>query len=269
MARVFSAAFYQYLELSGDLPALGPPFWISLWIKPAPASGEECIFYLGSTGSVQSYFALAIDAERRLAAVSASPWHGRAEATTPTPVEPGHWHGVVAQWPASSRREVWTSSTSAVNTATVSVPFVDKLTVGRRSSALPGAYLTGALAYLAVGVGVLGAAEVAALCAGVDARLAVARPKLRAYWALDHGDYDLIGGRELRPHNGPTWEASLALVGPIGPTLLSAGLGAGPATSGFTQAGAAWALACRIGRAFSPGALCGKVYAGGPFLPPG
>ncbi|MCS7237908.1 MAG: LamG domain-containing protein [Thermoguttaceae bacterium] len=259
MARTFSASKGSYCQLVGELPAVGPPFWVSLWIYPTATDQEECVLFLGSARSTTSFFALLVDATRRVAATTVGPWHGRAEAKVGIPLTVGRWQPVVAQWPATFRREVWTNSASSFNTKTVSVPFVDTLAVGRLSSALPGACFSGAVAHFALGVGSLSHSQIAALLAGVDARLVVSWPKLKASWPFLSTDRDLLGGRQLTAYADPGWAAGPALIGPGSPHLA---MGPEPEPSlptGLVEAGTLWPVSAPAAQAAVSGPVCGQI----------
>lgn len=216
MARVFDGEREDFCRPVVPVQVTGPPWWLCVWINPAAVNRRQVIFYLGSRATEVSYYGLEILPGGNVAATSTGPWHGRAAAVSPAPLPPGMWQPIVAEWPASFRRAIHTRAGSVVNTTTVSVPFVDELALGRASTARPHGYFSGALAAVAMGVGVLTNRQIAALLSGVDVRLVVPRAMIRSLWPLEHGHEDRCGVHPLVPHGEPVWEPGPVTVGPLG-----------------------------------------------------
>ncbi len=182
----------------------GPPWWLSLWIKPLGGESRQVVVFLGSRTTTVSYFTLEVLPGGYPAAVSMGPWHARALAVASRPLTPAVWQPVVAEWPASFRRAVYTREASGINTQAVSVPFVNELAFARASTAQPTAYFAGAVAWVALGRGILTPRQIMALLSGVDPRLVVGRGLLGSFWPLADGWGDLHGSHPLAASGDPS-----------------------------------------------------------------
>ena len=254
MARVFDRRGSQYLESPSTAGILGPPFWVALWFRVDEWWGEQALFFVGSRQTLQSYYAVVAKEDGTIAAVSVGPTDGRGEARLADPLEGGRWYPAVACWPSTQRRSIHLPAGQALHEGRVAVPYVDRLAVGRFSTALPSGYLSGAVARVCIGVGSPTAEQIEAILRGVDPRLVFRLGVLRVFLPLCGGDYDVLGRASFVAGGMPGWDKD-----PLSVTPSAAGL---LIPSGTEEQHYRWA-STKAGQVFVPQALAGQVQVPG------
>jgi hypothetical protein len=263
MASLLRAEFQQYLEMVGTSGIWGPPFWVGIWVRPTTVGPGQTVFYLGSSRSPFSFYSLEIRSGGEVAVVSASPFSGQAEAVVSRAVEPGRWYAVVACWRAADRRSLHLPQAMAMDTSTVTVPYVDRVAIGRRASVAPSGYLDGAVAWLTMGTGVPSDRQIGAMLRGMDPRLVFPRSQLRALFPLHQGGGDLLGPGRLVCYGEIRWVPQPGLIGPRGSFLQVEEwvAGAGEWTFAHVEAGRVAAGGSVSGQIAVPGSRCGLAWA--------
>ena len=250
MARVFDRRESQYLESPGTAGIAGPPFWLAMWFRVDQRGADQALFFLGSGNTLYSYYAVVVKGDGAIAAVSVGPTDGRGEARSPGPPEPGLWCPVVACWASTHRRSIHFPFGQATHEGRVAVPYVDRMAIGRLSTSLPTSYLSGALAWVSVGIGIPTPQQIAALLGGVDPRLIFRLGQLRVFLPLAGSDRDLLGRSAFVAGGMPGWDKSPVLIAPCAAWTMPASASVGPPP--------VWART-ETGRVFVPQPVAGLV----------
>ena len=261
MARVFDRRGFQYLESSSTGGILGPPFWVALWFRVDEWWGEQALFFLGSRQTLHSYYAVVAKGDGSIAAVSVGPGDGPGKARLAGPLEGGRWYPAVSCWPNTQRRSIHLPLGEAVHEGRVAVPYVDRVAVGRFSTALPSGYLTGAVARVCVGVGTPTTGQIEAILRGVDPRLVFRPGMLRIFLALSGSDHDVLGRANFIAGGMPGWDKAPLLVSPCGGKVMSgSGIRVGQSVWGSTKAGQVFVPQALAGQVAVPGAQQGIMW---------
>lgn len=224
MAREFDRASSQYLR--HGVPVLtAVPITMACWFNLLDVTTTHFLLAIinYSAGASGGYFALEARGNSPGDYLRANVFDGGAGpyAETAAGYSSSTWHHGCAVFATNTDRRVYLDGANKGTNAGASntPPGLDSTSIGTAYRAdNPAVYTDGSMAEVVIWNAALTDAEVAVLATGI--RPIRVRPQnLVAYWPLVRDqDYDLVGGYDMTPINGPTISAHVAVAYGAPPT---------------------------------------------------
>jgi hypothetical protein len=145
---LLASASSQYAEIDSNLSITAYPFTIEAWVKTtATAEGVVGSFVVNTANN--QMFALRVSASGIAYTFARNTSGVLAESTTA--VNDGNWHHIVAVFAASNDRIIYVDGAAEdTHAANVTLPAINRFSIGRLGDTSPGAYFTGTVDEVAV-----------------------------------------------------------------------------------------------------------------------
>ena len=145
---LLASASSQYAEIDSNLSITAYPFTIEAWVKTtATAEGVVGSFVVNTTNN--QMFALRVSASGIAYTFARNTSGVLAESTTA--VNDGNWHHIVAVFAASNDRIIYVDGAAEdTHAANVTLPAINRFSIGRLGDTSPGAYFNGTVDEVAV-----------------------------------------------------------------------------------------------------------------------
>lgn len=180
MARSFNGSS-QHASNTGAAPASATPLTLAAWVYPTQSGVNQDLFMVYSAGD--QYFGLQQLNDERLD-VAVRNGGTRTSATSTGGVTINGWNHVAGVFAATNSRAAYLNGAKATNTAAVTNPTINKVTLAQ---VVDLNYWAGRVAHAAVWSAALTDDEVTALAKGFSPLL-IRPTSLAAYWPLDGND---------------------------------------------------------------------------------
>lgn len=143
-----ASASNQYAEIDSNLSITAYPFTIEAWVKTTATADSTVGSFVVNTTNNQM-FALRVDASGYAYTYARNTSGVLAESTTA--VNDGDWHHIVAVFAASNDRTIYVDGYAEdTHTAAVTLPAINRFSIGRMGDTSPGSYFNGTVDEVAV-----------------------------------------------------------------------------------------------------------------------
>lgn len=145
---LLASASQQYAEIDSSLSITAYPFTIEAWVKTTATADSTVGAFVVSTTNNQM-FALRVDASGYAYNYARNTSGVLAESTTA--VNDGYWHHIVAVFAASNDRTIYVDGVAEdTHAANVTLPAINRFSIGRMGDSSPGSYFNGTVDEVAV-----------------------------------------------------------------------------------------------------------------------
>lgn len=150
----------EYAEIDSNLSITAYPFTIEAWVKTTATADSTVGAFVVNTSN-KKMFALRVDSSGHAYTFARNT--SGVLATGTTAVNDGNWHHIVSVFAASNDRIIYVNGAAeGTHGASVTLPAINRFSIGRMGDTSPGSYFNGTVDEVAVYDAALSASTIAA-----------------------------------------------------------------------------------------------------------